>query len=175
MAIEVQLDPDAPVASHAPPGRVVQVNVSSSGVPKQPLASARVDRLGLEGDGHTGPEHGGADRAVTLFALEAIRRVRAEGHPIGPGSVGENLTTGGLEISLLAPGTRLAVGEAVVLELTRAPLPCRTIRHSFDRGRIGRISIEVHPSDSRMCARVLAGGVVRPGDPIRVLPPDGLR
>ncbi|MEA2614201.1 MAG: hypothetical protein QOI52_2160, partial [Chloroflexota bacterium] len=63
-------------------GRVVQVNVSPGGVPKLPVTVARIGRDGLDGDRHDHDHvHGGPHRAVALFALEAIERVRADGHP----------------------------------------------------------------------------------------------
>ncbi len=158
--------------SSGPVGRILQVNISSGGVPKRPVAEAWVGRFGLEGDGHAEPTvHGGPHRAVCLFGIEAIRRVAAEGHPIAPGSCGENLTTEGLELGLLPVGTRLAIGERLVLELSKPVTPCATIAGSFADGRFGRISPVSHPSDARMYARVLVEGPVRPGDSIRVLPP----
>ena len=79
-------------------GRVLQVNVSAGGVPKLPVERAWVGELGLDGDGHNHDTvHGGPHRAVALLAIEAIERVQADGHPIEPGSVGENLTTTGIE------------------------------------------------------------------------------
>jgi MOSC domain-containing protein YiiM/GNAT superfamily N-acetyltransferase len=154
-------------------GRVLQVNVSPGGVPKLPVAEARVGPLGLEGDDHRAYwAHGGPLRAVSLFAIEAIERVQADGHPIEPGSTGENLTTTGIELARLAVASRLAIGAEVLLEVTSPAMPCDTIRGSFRDGRSGRISILLHPDDSRIYARVLRGGVVRPGDPIRVLPAD---
>ena len=151
--------------------RVRQVNVSSGGVPKLPVPVARVGRLGLEGDDHADrTEHGGPFRAVCLYSIEAIERVRAEGHPIFPGSVGENLTLEGVELGGLRTGDRLAVGDEVVLEITTPALPCDTIRASFTDGRIARISVLTHPVDTRLYARVLREGAVRPGDRIRVLP-----
>ena len=156
----------------APPARVVHVNVSPGGVPKRPVESAWVGRLGLQGDEHHDrTEHGGPFRAVCLYSLEAIERVRAEGHPIFPGSVGENLTLAGLELSTLHTGDRLAVGDRLVLEITYPTNPCETIRDSFLDGRIARISILAHPLDSRLYARVLVEGAVSAGDPVRVLPP----
>jgi len=156
----------------ATPARVVQVNVSPGGVPKLPVAEAWVDRYGLAGDRHNdATEHGGPHRAVALFALEAIRRVQADGHPITPGSAGENLTTVGVELATLPVGTRLAIGERLVLEISKADNPCKTIAANFSDGRFARISIAVHPRDSRMYARVLVEGPVRPGDAIHVLPP----
>jgi len=151
---------------------VLQVNVSAGGVPKRPVAEAWVDRLGLAGDAHHDEtEHGGPHRAVALYALEAIRRVQADGHPISPGAAGENLTTTGLELAALPVGTRLAIGERLVLELSKPANPCKTIAANFTDGRFARISIATHPLDSRMYARVLTEGPVRPGDAITVLPP----
>jgi len=153
-------------------GRVHQVSVSPGGVPKLPVEWARVGPQGLEGDAHQHRfVHGGPHRAVCLMALEAIERVRADGHAIAPGAVGENLTTVGIELSTLPVGTRLAIGDAVVLEISSPANPCDVIKGVFTGGKSGRISILLHPTDSRMYARVLAEGVVRPGDAIRVLSP----
>ncbi len=154
-------------------GRVLQVSVSPGGVPKLPVEGpVRVGAFGLEGDAHSEPRvHGGPHRAVCLFAIEAIRRVAAEGHPIFPGSCGENLTTEGVELSTLPVGTRLEIGDQLVLELASPDGPCSTIRGSFADERFARISILTNPTDSRMYARVLTEGAVHAGDPIRVLEP----
>lgn len=159
---------DAPVSD----GRLLQVNVSPGGVPKLPVPEARIGRLGVAGDRqHDVTEHGGPHRAVSLLGIEAIRRVAAEGHPIGPGTTGENLTTEGFDVSALPVGTRLEIGDEVVLELASPTTPCRTIRHSFRDLRFGRLSVDAHGTDSRMYARVVREGSVRAGDLIRVTPP----
>jgi MOSC domain-containing protein YiiM/GNAT superfamily N-acetyltransferase len=151
---------------------VVQVNVSGGGVPKLAVPSAFVRRLGVEGDVQASPGvHGGPHRAVCLLGIEAIRRVAAEGHPIAPGSVGENLTTEGVELSLLEPGTRLRFEGGVELEISAPANPCDTIRDSFSDGRSGRISIIKFPSDSRVYARVLQEASVRAGEGFEVLAP----
>jgi MOSC domain-containing protein YiiM/GNAT superfamily N-acetyltransferase len=153
-------------------GRIYQLNVSPGGVPKLPVAEAHVGLQGLDGDAHHHDHvHGGPHRAVCLLALEAIERVQADGHAIEPGAVGENLTTTGIELATLDVGTRLAIGEEVVLEISGPANPCDVIKHVFVGGKSGRISILLHPTDSRMYARVLAEGTVREGDAIRVLPP----
>ncbi len=152
--------------------RVARINTSPGGVPKRPVGAAHVGRFGLDGDAHADRTvHGGPFRAVCLYSMEAIGRVRADGHPIFPGSVGENLTLEGLELSTLATGDRLAIGHELVLEVTTPACPCETIRESFLEDRISRISIRTHPLDSRLYARVLVEGVVRTGDPVRVFPP----
>jgi MOSC domain-containing protein YiiM/GNAT superfamily N-acetyltransferase len=153
-------------------GRVLQVNVSPGGVPKEPVERAWVSALGVEGDRQRHDTvHGGPHRAVALLGIEAIERVQADGHPIEPGSVGENLTTTGIELAGLPVGTRLAIGDQLVLELSSPANPCNLIAGSFRNGKSGRISILTHPADSRMYARTLVEGEVRPGDAIRVLPP----
>src|SRR5256885_9758167 len=154
-------------------GRVLQVNISPGGVPKLPVAEARVERDGLVGDRHDHDTvHGGPHRAVSLFAIEAIERVQADGHPgVEPGAVGENLTTEGIELARLPVGTRLAIGADLVLEVSGPANPCDVIKGAFAGGKSGRISILLHPEDSRMYAGVLHDGIVRPGDRIRALPP----
>ncbi|CAN5123836.1 hypothetical protein BH23CHL9_BH23CHL9_11770 [soil metagenome] len=154
-------------------GRLLQVNVSDGGVPKLPVAAARITSDGVEGDRQREVTvHGGPHRAVSILGIEAIRRVAGEGHPIGPGTTGENLTTEGFDVSTLSVGARLAIGAEVVLEVSSVTNPCRTIRHSFSDLRFGRLGAKTHPLDSRMYARVIRPGTVRPGDSIRVSAPE---
>ncbi len=163
---------DTPTDAPALRGRVAHVSVSPGGVPKIPVESAWVGRDGLEGDAHTfRVGHGGPHRAVCLYTVEAIARVAAEGHPIYPGSCGENLTLRGIELSTLRTGDRLVIGDGLTLEVSTPCSPCDTIEASFRDGRSARISIKTHPLDSRMYARVLVEGTVRPNDPVTVLPP----
>jgi MOSC domain-containing protein YiiM len=152
-------------------GRLHQINVSDGGVPKRPVGEVRVTRDGLDGDWQRDRKHhGGPDRAVSLFALEVIRALQAEGHPIAPGTTGENLTIEGLAWAELRPGDRVRVGDDVVLELTGYADPCRTIQGSFADRRFGRIAQRHHPGDSRLYARVIAEGAIRPGDRVERLP-----
>jgi MOSC domain-containing protein YiiM len=156
-------------------GRVLQVNTSPGGVPKLPVAAAYVDQLGLTGDGHSDSvSHGGPLAAVSLLAIEAVRRVAADGNPIAPGTTGENVTTEGVEWGALPLGTRVAVGPELVIELTKHVVPCKTIAHNFTDGRFARLSAKVHPLDTRLYASVIHEGTIRPGDTIAIvhLPPD---
>ena len=127
---------------------------------------------GLEGDWQRNRKHhGGPLRAVCLFPLEHIEALRAEGHPIHPGDVGENVVTEGLDWARMVPGARLQLGDACRLEITSYTEPCRTIRHAFVGGDSQRIAQETHPGWSRVYARVLQPGHVRTGDPITLLDP----
>lgn len=147
-------------------GRLVQVSVSSGGVPKLAVATARVTADGVEGDRQRLTEiHGGPERAVCVFSSERIDALRAEGHSISPGSIGENLTVAGLDWAKVAPGSRLRVGE-VELEVTRFTTPCKTIRDSFRDGFFARVSHDRFPGWSRVYCRVLKPGRVTAGDAV---------
>jgi MOSC domain-containing protein YiiM len=152
--------------------RIAQINVSPGGVPKRPVAAARVTALGLEGDGHRDLDHhGGSDRALCLFALERIEALRAEGHPVAPGSLGENLTVEGLDWEAVEPGTHLLLGPDVLVQVTRYTAPCLNIRGAFRDGSYARVSQQRHPGWSRVYARVLVPGHLRVGDPVAPLAP----
>jgi MOSC domain-containing protein YiiM len=100
--------------------------------------------------------------------LELIEQLQDEGHPIDPGSAGENLTLAGLAWEKLAPGQQLAIGPEVVLEITSYCAPCEWNARWFREGEYGRISQKKHPGWSRLYAKVLRGGLVRPGDEVRI-------
>lgn len=152
-------------------GRIVQINVSPGGVPKRPVEAAEVTASGVAGDAQRNLRyHGGSERAVCLFALETIRTLQAEGHPIEPGHIGENLTLEGIDWAAVTPGVRLLLGEDVLLEVTRYTSPCANIRASFTGGDYARVSQTRHPGASRVYARVVRTGTVRRGDPVRLLP-----
>ena len=152
-------------------GRIVQISVSPGGVPKRPVESADVSAGGVAGDAQRDLEHhGGPDRALCLFPMEVIRTLQAEGHPIAPGQIGENLTVEGLDWDTVAPGVRLLLGEDVLVEVTRYTSPCGNIRAAFTGGNYARVSQKRHPGASRVYARVLRTGAIRRGDPVRLLP-----
>lgn len=151
-------------------GSIFQLNVSNGGVPKLAVPATVLTPAGLEGDRQRDLRyHGGPERAVCLFALERVLELQAEGHPIFPGSVGENLTVVGLDWSGLAPGARLALGEEAVVEITSYTAPCKRIAASFEGGDFKRISQKVHPGHSRLYARVLRPGRLAVGQTVTLL------
>ena len=148
------------------PARVAALHRSDGGVPKLPVPRARVTAAGLEGDRQRNLKyHGGPDRALCLYSLELIEALRAEGQPVQPGSMGENVLIAGIDWRLMIPGARLRLGD-VEIELTSYAWPCRNIRGSFVRGRIGRVSPEANPGWSRVYARVVVEGELAPGVPV---------
>ena len=85
--------------------RIVQISVSPGGVPKRAVTLARVTTMGVQGDAQRNrTHHGGPERALCLFSQDRIRALQSEGHPIRPGSIGENLTIEGIDWSLVTPG-----------------------------------------------------------------------
>lgn len=144
--------------------------VSRGGVPKLPVAFARVTADGVEGDRQRNRLfHGGPTRAVCLFAGEVLDALNAEGHPIHPGGAGENVVVRGLPWAEVVPGRRLRLGEAEI-EITSYTAPCKNVAPMFADGVFTRISQKVHPGWSRVYARVLRDGLVSPGDPAVLLP-----
>jgi MOSC domain-containing protein YiiM len=150
----------------ASPGRLESINVSQGGVPKHPAPEATVGTDGVEGDRQRDLRlHGGPDRAVSVFSAEHIAALRAEGHPIAPGTIGENLTVSGIDWSRVVPGACLDIGE-VRLEITSYAAPCANIAGSFAGGNIARVAQKTSPGWSRVYTRVLAPGHVRVGDEV---------
>src|SRR5436309_14975400 len=122
---------------------------------------ARVTTEGLEGDAQRDREHhGGRERAVCLYSIEAIERLQAEGHSIAPGSIGENVTVEGLDWSALVPGDHLLLGDHGLVQVTRYTSPSVNIQGSFKDGKFGRVSQQRHPGWSRVAAGVLGVGPI---------------
>lgn len=151
-------------------GRITSLNRSNGGVPKLPVAVAEVTTTGLVGDRQANLKyHGGPDRAVCLLAQEVIDALVAEGHPIHPGSTGENITIAGMDWKLITSGSHLRLGSHVVLEITSYTAPCRKIAASFGDGDHTRLDQGRHPGRSRLYARVCVPGAIAIGDAVVVL------
>ncbi|MDB4949116.1 MAG: uncharacterized protein JWM27_1765 [Gemmatimonadetes bacterium] len=169
----------ASLSSHVPtrtrcpvPGIILQINTSDGGVPKLPVDRAYLSGEGLFGDRQRNTDvHGGPERALCLYGIEVIERLRGEGHPIAPGTAGENVTLRGIDWTRMLPGARLRLGGQVEVELTRYTAPCRNISASFHDGRFTRISQKVHPGESRIYARVLREGWLVAGDAVEMVAP----
>jgi MOSC domain-containing protein YiiM len=146
--------------------RVESINISRGGVPKTSLFEALITERGLDGDHQRDlRSHGGPDRAVVLFSLEVIRALQREGHPVAAGAIGENLTLSGIDWTTVVPGVELRIGE-VVLQITKYTSPCEKIAGAFLGRDYTRVSQQLHAGWSRVCARVIGGGIVRMGDPV---------
>src|SRR5271155_3824539 len=108
-------------------GSIVQVNISPGGIPKRPIAEAEVTPEGIRGDSWAHPDiHGGPNQALMMITSEGIGQLIAQGYPVFPGALGENLTTIGLDRRQMRSGQRYRVGE-VILEITKIRAPCTTL------------------------------------------------
>ena len=148
---------------------VFQINASGGGVPKVGMHRAEVDLNGITVDDQADKvHHGGPLQNLCLFRMETILELQREGHPIFPGSVGENITTIGLDAEDLMPGVELTIGKDIRIELTDYATPCKTIAASFSDGNFNIINSKKYPMESRIYARVIRGGEMRVGDMIMV-------
>lgn len=151
-------------------GRVFQINASPGGLPKLGQVKAEVNSLGLANDRQADTRvHGGPERALCLYSLEQILLLQAEGHPIFPGAIGENLTLSGLDWSQVEPGKRLKVGNNALIEITRFTTPCSNLESYFLNADYSRVSETRHPGWSRVYARVLQAGNIKVGDEVSLI------
>jgi MOSC domain-containing protein YiiM len=83
--------------------------------------------MGLTGDRHAHPGiHGGPRQAILLVASEVVEELQRRGYPVVFGSLGENLTTRGIDVRELRIGDRLRAGGAL-LEITKPRGPCSAL------------------------------------------------
>lgn len=104
--------------------RVVSINISKGGIPKNPVGTVFIRTGGLEGDGHNHDKHYRPMQAVSLQDLERLNELRAEGYELYPGATGENVTVANLDVNALPLGTRLEFDGGVVIELSKVRTPC---------------------------------------------------
>lgn len=158
-------------------GSVVQISTSRGGVPKLPMPEAVITPLGLEGDVHAHPQiHGGPRQAVLVISAEGVDDLVTLGFPLSYGSLGENITTRGLDRRFWRAGQRWCVGSAVI-EFTKLRQPCDTLSVYGPGIQCAVFDARVKAGDALsprwglggFYASVVQPGVVREGDPITLL------
>ena len=151
-------------------GVVDQISSSAGGVPKTAIESAEVGIRGIVGDVQaTRVHHGRPWQALCLWSSEAIDAFANEGHPIQPGSAGENVTVSGLDWASLRGGTIIDIG-TVRCQLSAPAAPCRKNARWFTDGDFSRMDHDLHPEAGRWYASVLRPGTIAPGDAVIVSP-----
>jgi MOSC domain-containing protein YiiM len=150
-------------------GRVFQLSVSRGGVPKSRVEEAVVTEAGMVGDAQADLRaHGGPERALCLFAVEQLALMQNEGHRVYAGATGENITVEGIDWERVVPGVLLHLGAEVVAEVTDYTSPCIKNARWFINGNFNRMNQALFPGSSRVYARVVEGGRIREGDPVRL-------
>ncbi|MBI5025195.1 MAG: MOSC domain-containing protein [Nitrospirae bacterium] len=142
-------------------GRVVSVNISDKkGQRKKKTAEAYLrEDFGINGDAHASEKW---HRQVSLLALESIKKMQAMGLKVGPGDFAENITTEGIDLLGLPLGTKISIGNDVVIEVSQIGKECHT------RCAIYRQAGDCVMPKEGIFVRVLKGGKVTEGDTIRV-------
>jgi len=142
--------------------------------------------VGVEGDAHAGEtvKHRSRVRKdamapnlrqAHLIHAELFEELAAKGFSVGPGEMGENITTRGVDLLALPAGTKLRIGEDAVLKLTGLRNPCSQL-DGLQKGLMAAtLDLDAAGNLIRkagVMAIVLEGGKVRPGDTIEIeLPP----
>ena len=169
-------------------GKIVAVcRAAKNGFSKPPCA--RIDLvagMGVEGDAHSGrtvqhlylkkKDASVANlRQVHLMHAELFDELAGKGFDVGPGDIGENITTRGIDLLALPCGTRLTIGEACI-ELTGIRTPCHQI-NKFQKGLLKAL-VDTDEGGNKILKSgvmgiVLQSGAVRPGDTVAVALPAG--
>lgn len=170
-------------------GRVLSVSACAEHAFSKPRddAISLLAGLGVQGDAHCGVtvQHRSRVardptqpnlRQVHLIHSELFAELADKGFDVGPGQMGENITTLGLDLLAMPVATELRIGAELVLRLTGLRNPCSQL----DRFRPGLMAAVLERApDGKLIRKagvmsvVLVGGVVRPGDEIRVHLPAG--
>jgi MOSC domain-containing protein YiiM len=170
------------------PARVVAVARGRGHDFSKPLVEQvlLVAGLGIEGDAHQGATVKHRSRVavdptqpnlrqVHLIHAERFDELAERGFAVGPGQLGENITTRGVDLLALPRGAVLRIGAAAEIEITGLRTPCDQIDR-FQQGLLAAV-LDRGPNGelirkSGIMAIVRNGGTVRSDDPISVeLPP----
>lgn len=104
-------------------GKITAISISKKrGIPKTNVQSARlIENYGIDGDAHAGNWH----RQVSLLPLESIEKMRIAGLPkLRAGAFAENLTIVGITLNQLQVGTKIKIGNSIVMEVTQIGKEC---------------------------------------------------
>ena len=139
-------------------GRVVNLYICRERrQPMTPVQEATaISDVGLEGDKHAVK---GSARQVLVMDVETLKEL-----DLTPGTIKENITVEGLDLSTVEAGHVFFVGDQVTLEATGDCLPCGRmdeIRPGLQEQLKGRRGI---------ISTVLNGGALKVGDAVRVEP-----
>lgn len=150
-----------------------------TGIHKLPVAGpVQANRLGLAGDEQADLSvHGGLDKAVYAYPSEhhdfwraqqaASLKRRPDQAEIGPGALGENLTTEGILEADVWIGDRLMIGE-VILQVTEPRHPCFKLNGKLGFSHASKVMIQ--SGFSGFYLRVVQTGTLCAGDAITLVP-----
>lgn len=112
---------------------------------------------GIEDDAHAGDWH----RQVSLLAGESIDQVKEILPALKNGAFAENIITRGIDLTILGIGSKLRLGDGVLLEITQIGKECHNSGCAIKKATGDCIM----PREG-IFAKVLEGGKIVPGDDI---------
>jgi MOSC domain-containing protein YiiM len=141
---------------------IVAVCVSEKkGTVKKPVAEITIkEGFGVVGDAHADCA---THRQVSLLAIESIEKMRAKGFDLKFGDFAENITTRGIDLTKSPIGTRLEVGNGIILEMTQIGKECHA---SCEIRRL--VGDCIMPREG-VFTKVIRGGKAKAGDTIKVI------
>ena len=141
--------------------KIISVNISKDkGEKKHNIQKCMLIKdKGLKDDAHAGFMH----RQVSLLAQESINKIKNMGIDVVPGDFAENLTTEGIELPTLPIGTKLLVGDGILLRVTQIGKECHARCAIFQQ-----VGDCVMPREG-IFAEVLTEGEIKVGDTIKVV------
>ena len=146
-------------------GKVIAVCSSKEkGTRKDVISEGVIKKnYGLEGDAHASSAW---HRQVSLLAIESIEKMRQMGYDVKPGDFAENLTCEGVNLVALPIGTKIKVGNDVLLRISQIGKECHTGCAVFQQ--VGKC---IMPKEG-VFGEVLQGGKVRANDKIKLVNED---
>ncbi|MDA0675877.1 MAG: MOSC domain-containing protein [Proteobacteria bacterium] len=170
-------------------GQVVSVSLDAGHGFSKPVRSGIkiLAGLGVEGDAHAGTTVKHRSRVakdpsqpnlrqVHLIHAELLDELQAAGFRVGPGLLGENVTTRGIDLLALPRGTRLHLGASAVIEVTGLRNPCHqlnTFQPGLMEATLDRAADGSLIRKAGIMSIVLTTGEVQTDDAIRVELPSG--
>ena len=130
------------------------------GTRKKPIAEGLfTEDFGLFDDAHADCQ---THRQVSLLARESVDKMQGLGLNLGPGDFAENITTEGIDLASLPIGTRMSVGDKVILEVTQIGKECHAAC------AIKRLVGKCIMPEEGIFTRVIKGGKVKAGDKLNI-------
>jgi len=137
-----------------------------TGIFKEPVDSCFLSKTGLEGDMQVDRRvHGGPEKALYHFPADNYSILKqAFGHlesEFVPGSIGENISSTGIDDQQVHIGDILKIGEALV-QVSQPRRPCWKVNHRFGNGHMAPVLMS--QAISGWYYRVIEEGQLKVGD-----------
>jgi len=142
-------------------GKIISICISKErGVLKSEVASVKITLQGIVGDGHSGDW----ERQVTCLNYQSFLRAK-EKHPeldLHPGSFAENITIDGIDFSEIGPGSKLRLGDSIILQVSQIG------KEDHPSVVTRTYGISLLPYEGLFC-KVIQGGNLVPGDIVSII------